>query len=96
MLLPLLQFIIAIVELVLLSLEQCTIVIAQASLPLSRWHHCPCCTGAITNIAWALSPLLHWHDCYYPTDLFALALHGHCHCCCTNVVTPVELVCLRR
>jgi hypothetical protein len=73
-----------------------TIVIAQAPLQLSQWHHCPCCTGAITNIARLLSPLLHWHHCHYPTDLFALTLHGHCHRCCTDVVTPVELACLRR
>jgi hypothetical protein len=38
-----------------------TIVDAHASLSLSLWCCFPCCAGAITNIAWALLPLLHRH-----------------------------------
>ncbi len=52
------------------------IVDAQKSLPLSRWRHRPCCTGAIVNIAWVLLPLLHWGHHHYSADLL---MHRH-HC----------------
>jgi hypothetical protein len=97
----------AIIAIMLLPLLQCccchhqagvVILVTMASSPLSLCRHlCHCHDGVIAlNIARALSPFLHWHHCCYPTDLFALTLHGHCHRCCANVVTPIELACLRR
>jgi hypothetical protein len=70
------------------------IVNVQASLPLSQWHHHPCCTGAITNIAGALLPWLRQRCHPYCADFFALTLHGRCHHHCTSVVAPVNLACL--
>jgi hypothetical protein len=72
-----------------------TIVNAQASPPLLQRHCCPCCAGAVANIAQALSPLLRKRCCPYCTDLFALMLHGHCQCRCTGIVAPIKLACLR-
>jgi hypothetical protein len=89
------------------SWQKGVVAIVKLVLPPSQWHRqysqfagvfavvtmvlLPSCTGAIANIAWAL-----WRCRPYCTDLFAPTLNGHHHSCCTGVVAPVKLVCLRR